>query len=222
MQVKAFAKRLFTEIGLGPLLFNICTYDLPSMTSQKYAYADGLALLYASGNGKAVEDTLTQDMTTLSAYLQTWKLKLSNTKAVTAAFLLNNRKAKPELNVYNNGNLLPPCPVPTYLEVKLNRLLTFRHHLEVLRKNSPPESRCWGDLRDPDGAQMPRYCASLLFPWSTPQLSTAHQFGVVARILASFTTFLIMFCALSLDACVPHQRRTCLSLQASSQLSSAD
>ena len=26
---------------------------------------------------------------------------------------------------------------------------------------------------------MPRYCASLLFPWSTPQLSIAHQFGVV-------------------------------------------
>ena len=53
---------------------------------------------------------------------------------MTAAFHLNNRKAKRELNVYNNGNLLPLCPVPTYLEVKLDRLLTFRHHLEALRK----------------------------------------------------------------------------------------
>ena len=51
-----------------------------------------------------------------------------------AAFHLNSREAKCELNVYNNSNLLPPCPVPTYLKVKLDRSLTFRHHLEALRK----------------------------------------------------------------------------------------
>ena len=55
---------------LAPLLFNIYTYDLPSMTSQRYAYADDVALLYASRDWKAVEDTLRQDMTTLSTYLQ--------------------------------------------------------------------------------------------------------------------------------------------------------
>ena len=104
------------------------------MTSQKCAYADDLALLYASRDWKAVEDTPSQDMTTLSAYLQTWRLKLSNTKTATAAFHLNNRETKRKLNVYNNGNLLPPCPVPTYLGVKLDRLLTFRHHFEALRK----------------------------------------------------------------------------------------
>ena len=79
---------------LVTLLFNIYTYGLPFMTSQKYAYADDLALLYASRNWKAKEDTLSQDMTTLSAYLQTWRLKLRNTKTVTAAFHLNNREAK--------------------------------------------------------------------------------------------------------------------------------
>ena len=120
---------------LAPFLFNIYTYDLPSMTSQKYANADDLALLYASRDWKAVEDTLSQDMATLLAYLQTWRLKISNTKTVTAAFHLNNRETKRELNVYNNGNLLPPCPVPpTYLGVKLHRSLTFRHHLEAMHK----------------------------------------------------------------------------------------
>ena len=73
-------------------------------------------------------------MTTLSAYLQTWRLKLSTTKTVTAAFHLNNREAKRELNVYNNGILLPIFPVPTYFWVKLDRSLTFCHHLEALRK----------------------------------------------------------------------------------------
>ena len=66
--------------------------------------------------------------------LQIWRLKLSNTKTVTPAFYLNNREATRDLNVYNNGHLLLPCPVPTYLGVKLDRSLTFRHHLEALRK----------------------------------------------------------------------------------------
>ena len=73
-------------------------------------------------------------MSTLSAYLQTWRLKLSHTKMVMAAFHLNNREAKCELKVYNNDRLLPFCPTPTYLWVKLDRLLTFHHHLVALRK----------------------------------------------------------------------------------------
>ena len=76
--------------------------------------------------------TLSQDMATLSVYLQTWRLKLSHTKTVTAAFHFNNREAKRELKVYNNGRLLPFCPTPTYLGVKLDRSLTFCIHLVTL------------------------------------------------------------------------------------------
>ena len=42
-------------------------------------------------------------------------------QALTAAFHLNHSETKRELNVYNNANLLPPCPVPSYLGVKLDR-----------------------------------------------------------------------------------------------------
>ena len=142
------------ESVLAPLFFNIYTYDLPSMTSQKCAYADDLALLYASRDWKAVEDTPSQDMTTLSTYLQTWRLKLSNTKTATAAFHLNNREAKRKLNVYNNGNLLPTCPVPTYLGVKLDRVAHFPspprgfaqetlHPSRAVRATCGIRSRCW-------------------------------------------------------------------------------
>ena len=109
-------------------------YDLPSMISRKFAYADDLALLHSSGNWKYLKGTLSQDMSTLSAYLQTWRLKLSHTKMVTTAFHLNNREAKHKLKVYNNGGLLLFCPTLTYLGVKLDRSLTFRHHLVALRK----------------------------------------------------------------------------------------
>ena len=77
------------------------------MISRKFAYADDLALLHSSGNWKDLEGTLSQDMSTLSAYLQTWRLKLSHTKMVTTAFHLNNREAKCELKVYSNSRLLP-------------------------------------------------------------------------------------------------------------------
>ena len=93
-----------------------------------------LALLHSSENWKDLEATLSQYMSTLSAYLQTWRLKLSHTKTVTAAFYLNNPEAKRELKVYNNGRLLPFCPTPTYLGVKLDRSLTFCHHSVALRK----------------------------------------------------------------------------------------
>ena len=113
---------------LAPLLFNIYTYDLPSMISRKFAYADDLALLHSSGNWKELEGTLSQDMSTLSAYLHTWRLNLSHIKTVTAAFHLNNREAKREIKVYNNGRLLPFCLTSTYLGVKLDRSLMFCHH----------------------------------------------------------------------------------------------
>ena len=119
---------------LAPLLYNICICDLPSMTSKKYAYAADLAVLHSSGDWKVLERTLSEDMTTLSAYLQTWRLKLSHAKTMTAAFHLHNQEPKRELKVKNNGKILPFCPVPTYCGVKLDRALTYRHHLEALRK----------------------------------------------------------------------------------------
>ena len=118
----------------APLLFNIYTYDVPSMISRKFAYADDLALLHSSGNWRDLEGTLSQDMSTPSAYLRTGRLKLSHTKTVTTAFHLNNRETKHELKVYNKDRLLPFCPIPTYLGIKLDRLLMLRHHLVALSK----------------------------------------------------------------------------------------
>ena len=57
------------ESVLAPLLFNIYTYDLPSMISRKFAYVDDLALFHSSGNWKDLEGTLSQDMSILSAVL---------------------------------------------------------------------------------------------------------------------------------------------------------
>ena len=104
------------------------------MISRKFAHADDLALFPSFGNWRDLEATLSQDMSTLSMYLETWRFNLSHTMTVTAAFYLNNREAKRELKVYNNDRLLPFRQTPTYLGVKLDRSLTFRHHLVAMRK----------------------------------------------------------------------------------------
>ena len=130
---------LFDSVLISPaitLIFSIYIYDLPSITSKKYAYSDDLAILYSSGDWKVLERTLSKDMTILSAYLQTWRLNLSHAKTVTTAFHLHNGEAKYELKVNNTGKILPFCPVPTSLGMKLDRALTYHHQLEALHKKN--------------------------------------------------------------------------------------
>ena len=111
-RLRHFKKRSFSGIALGPTMvhFNIYTHSLPSTIFRKFAYANNQALLHSSKSSKNLEGILGQDMTTLSAYLQTWKLKLSHIKTVTGAFYFNNRETKPELKVYNSNRLLPFHP----------------------------------------------------------------------------------------------------------------
>ena len=111
---------------LAPLLFNIYTSDLPATISRKYAYAEDLSIMHADGDWLAVEGALSKDMATLGEYLQTWKLKLSTTKTVSAVFHLTNKKAKRELKVNFNNETLPFCSEPKYLGVTLDMSLTYR------------------------------------------------------------------------------------------------
>jgi len=69
------------------------------------------------------EGVLSKDMATIGEYLQTRKLKLSTTKAVTTAFRRNNKEAKRELRANYNNEILPFCPEPKYLGIKLDRSL---------------------------------------------------------------------------------------------------
>ena len=82
--------------------------------------------MHADGDWQAVEGMLTKDMATVGEYLQTWKLKLSTTKTVSAAFHLNNKETKHELKVKYNNKALPFCYDPKYLRVTSDRSLTYR------------------------------------------------------------------------------------------------
>ena len=96
--------------------------------------ADDLAIMHADRDWQAVEGALNKDMATLDKHFQTWKLKLSTTKTVSAVFHLNNKEVKRELKVNFNNESLPFCSKPKYVGVTLDRSLTYRRHLQSLRK----------------------------------------------------------------------------------------
>ena len=88
-----------------PLFCNTYFYNLPSLVSKKYAYADDLALLHTSNNWNSFEGVLKPKHDHTFKILADWRLKLSHSKTVTTAFHLNNQETKRKLAVYNNNNL---------------------------------------------------------------------------------------------------------------------
>ena len=115
---------------LSPMLFNIYISDLPETTSRKYGYADDLAILLRRPSWKEMEEGLNKDMTILVDYLRKWRLQLSVGKTVSAAYHLNNREAKRELDVFVDNKRLVCQQAPKYLVVRLDRMLNFKQHLE--------------------------------------------------------------------------------------------
>ena len=53
---------------------------------------------------------------------------------MTAAFHFHNRKVRHEFTINVEGRVLPFSTTPTYLGAKSDKALTFRQHLESLRK----------------------------------------------------------------------------------------
>ena len=124
---------------LAPFLFNIYITDLPTTISRKYAYADDLAIMHADGDRQAVEGVLTKDMATVDEHLQTWKLKFSTTKTMSAAFHLNNKEAKRGLEVkYNNE------PLQLWAKTHRSNVGQFAHVSPTPWVTSQEVSRCWG------------------------------------------------------------------------------
>ena len=127
-------KRRSSGIGLGSPPFQHLIVRSAFHNFQEVCLCKRFSILHSFGNWTDLEETLSQDMTTLLAYLQTWRLKFSHTETVMATFHLNNRGTKCELKVYNSKRFLQFCPTPTYLGVKLYKSLTFCRYLVALHK----------------------------------------------------------------------------------------
>ena len=77
-----------------------------------------------------MEEGLNKDMTILVDYLRKWRLQHSIGKTVSAAYHLNNREAKRELDVFVDNKRLVFQQAPNHLGVRIDRMLNFKQHLE--------------------------------------------------------------------------------------------
>ena len=77
-----------------------------------------------------MEEGLNKDMTILVDYLRKGRLQLSVGKRVSAAYHLNNREAKRELDVFVDNKRMVFQRAPKYIGVRLNWMLNFKQHLE--------------------------------------------------------------------------------------------
>lgn len=114
---------------LAPLLFNLYIADLPSTRSTKFIYADDICIATQSSSLLSIQETLSQDASTLASFFHKWRLKPSTSKTETCCFHLNNKLANATINVYLDSTILPYNPNPKYLGVTLDRSLTYRQHL---------------------------------------------------------------------------------------------
>ena len=103
---------------------------MPNCLSMKLGYADDWAIAYQSKDWKDIENTLSNDATTLKHFFDKWYLKMNTTKSVSTIFHLNNHEANKKLNVAIDGHILPTDINPKYLGVTLDRSLTYKKHLE--------------------------------------------------------------------------------------------
>ena len=120
---------------LAPTLFNIYTNDIPQFANvRRFIYADDLCLATQSNDFKSIEDRLMRALQELSSYYKKWHLNPNPGKTKVCSFHLKNYLAKRELNITWEGKLLENTPNPVYLGLTLDRTLSYKVHVEKLRK----------------------------------------------------------------------------------------
>ncbi|KAG6454980.1 hypothetical protein O3G_MSEX008972 [Manduca sexta] len=110
---------------LAPILFNIYTSDLRATQSNKFIYANHLALAFQSKHFEEGEPALTQDLQDLDASSTNWRLCPNPTKTEVNAYHLSNSQARKKTGLKHNF-------LPRYLRVIPDRSLTYREHQEAV------------------------------------------------------------------------------------------
>lgn len=118
--------------GLAPFLYTLYTYDMPTSTETTSAtFADDIALLSKSNCPLNASENLQDHLDLIQKWLQKWHIKINETKSVHITFTLRKTPRPP---VALNNSLIPRASTVKYLGIHLDQKLTYKHHLEMKKK----------------------------------------------------------------------------------------
>ena len=131
----------------APVLFNTYTNDQPvSPTTRSFVYADDLGIAAQNSYVNVIEATFTSALAKLTTYYRDNQPKANATKTQVSLFHLCNRDAVRKLKISWNGRpiALEHTDHAVYLGVTLDRLLSFKQHIEKVKgkvrtRNKPPK-----------------------------------------------------------------------------------
>jgi ribonuclease HI len=122
---------------LSPTLFLIFINDiLRGMPDGAEAslFADDLALWSSDTNLPTASRTLQLALDVLSRWAERWKMTINADKCEALNFTSDNSQARLKPDLYITGNKINPNAEPVFLGVTLDRTLSFRPHVEEVKK----------------------------------------------------------------------------------------
>jgi hypothetical protein len=115
---------------LGPILFNLFTFDLPDFAKSKTAlYADDVATYAPSYYAQAA---LTQNqihVRKLENYYKTWQLRINEKKTENIVFTRKKTNTKIITKLRVGDHAIPPTNTIKYLGLHLDTRLNFKHQI---------------------------------------------------------------------------------------------
>ena len=123
--------------SLSCTLFLIYINDLPDeLKSEKTLFADDLTLWHTDKQVGTSAYLLNRDLKRLENYCNKWKLLINTTKTVYTVFSNSPKISKREAPIEIGGKQLMKEPNPVYLGVTLDRQLTLKQHLQIVKEKS--------------------------------------------------------------------------------------
>ena len=117
---------------LSPILFTIYTNDQPLHDgTRNFIYADDLCVTAQYPSFTEVEHTIEEALDKRTTYYRSNSLRANPDKTQVMSFHLKSRETKRTLKVKWNNTDLENTPLPKYLWVTLDRILSYKHHIHT-------------------------------------------------------------------------------------------
>ena len=120
---------------LSPILFNLymCQFPLPPGKMKAITYADDTNILNSGRDIQKLCEETNKYLDEVADWFANRDLQISPGKSMATLFTTFNNEMSIDLPIFIKGAKVPTVNQPTYLGIKFDNLITFRHHSELIK-----------------------------------------------------------------------------------------